>query len=305
MKQIRQKLSILLAVQLVLASALWAWAHQSNNSQAGQKPLLSFDSSKVDKVMVKRQDLKLEMVKTKDGWRMPGFHNLPVDNAKLDQLLKDLSNMKSTELVATTAASHDRLQVTDDKPMAEVQLFSGEKPTALLRVGKSPTFGKQYVRAGDSPEVHTVKWNAYVLQATGTSWFDRQYLASGSVKELDLPHFSLTADKGVWKSGDHNLNQTKVKSLVDAVEHLEVFDLAKSDLKPDFNLTAVKADGSKVEYRFAQKGDEYFVQRAGDDVWFKLAKEKAEKLCRTSLADLVQAQPAAAKPQPTKAASKP
>lgn len=305
MKQIRQKLSILLAVQLVLASALWAWAHQWHSDQGSQKPLLSFDSAKVDKVMVKRQDLKLEMVKTKDGWILPGFHNLPVDKSKLDQMLKDLSQMKSTELVATTEASLDRLQVTDDKPMAEVQLFSGDKPVAVLRVGKSPTFGKQYVRVGDSSEVHTVKWDAYVLQATGTSWFDRKYLASGTIKELDLPHFSLTADKGVWKSGEHNLNQTKVKSLVDAIENLEVFDLAKTELKPDCNLTAVRSDGSKVEYHLAEKGEEYFVQRAGDDVWFKLAKEKAEKLCHTSLADLVQAKPESAKPQPAKAASKP
>ena len=201
-----------------------------------------------------------------------------MDKTKLDQLLSDLKELKSAELVATTETSHQRLEVADDKPVAEVSLYAGENELAHLLVGKSPSFGKQYVRLGKDSEVHAVRWSGFALQGRGAAWFDRGLLGSGKLKEVTFPDFTLALENGTWKSGETELSQAKVRELTSLLENLQVFDVSDADIESDFSLQGLTNSGEKLTYHFSQEGDEHYVLREDLGVRFKLPKATAQKL---------------------------
>lgn len=287
MQNLRKKLSILLICQLVLAAGLWALAHQRRAGTGQNEPLLSFDTSQIDRVVVERGDDQIELVKSGKDWTIPEFHELPADTGKLVKLLTELSELKSAELVATSASSQERLGVSQDKSTAQVHLYAGDSEVAHLRVGQSPSFGKQYVRVGDEKEVHSVRWSPGAVQATGVAWFDKAVSSAGKIKELQLPDFTLKLENGTWSSGQEKLDQAKVKDLVSLLEDLKVFDVAEEDMAPDFQLRAVSEDGKELVYRFSSKGDEHYVRRDDGKLGFKLSKATAEKLREAKLETLL------------------
>ena len=287
MKQLRKKLSILLVCQLVLAAGLWGMAHHRQATQGRAEPLLTFEKSKVDRLTVKRGEDQTELVKSEGNWTLPGFHNLPVEKAKLDELLTDLGELKATELVATTESSHQRLEVAPDKAVAEVHLYAGDEELAHLWVGKSPSFGKQYVRLDGKNDVFAVRWSGSALQARGSAWFDRGLLASGKLKEIKFPDMILTLENGIWKSDQLKLDQKRVKELVSLLENLQVFDVSDEDIEPDFTLSATTENGEQRTYHFSQKGGEHTVLREDHGVRFKLPQSIAEKLRGVDVQTLV------------------
>lgn len=293
MRNLKTKLIVLLVCQLVLAAGLWGLAHQRKSAHSATKQLLSFDRDKVDKIIVGRGKDKVELVKSSDDWKMPEFHDLIADKKKVESLLKDLGELESSEPVTRTASSHQRFELSNDNPTASVELKSGENRVALVRIGKSPAFGKQHVRLNDSNDVYQVRWGAHEVQGQGKSWFDRSLLSVGAVKEIKLPEFALQKNGELWTSDDTDLNQQKVKELVAQLENLQVFDVEESDVEPDFQVELVKQDDTPVSLFFAHRGDDHFVRAKDEGLLFKLPKATAEKLRQAKLEELVEEKPEA------------
>lgn len=287
MRNLRHKLLALLVLQLVMATGLWVASHRSKASSTEPLKLLAFDQAKVDRVELERGQSKLALVKSSDGWTLPDYHGLKADQEKVSRLLTDLIELRSVERVAQTAAAHERMEVSKEKPSAKVRLLSGDGLVAEVFIGKSPAFGKQYVRSGDQEDVHAVRWSATDVQPNGSAWFDRKLLASGPLQELKFKNFALTLENGAWKSGSEALDQAKAKELVDKVERLEVYDAKELPLSGTLLLEAVE-QGSKqrVKYLLATQGGDRFVKRETDKLWFKISPDRIAPLENPTLDSL-------------------
>jgi hypothetical protein len=117
------------------------------------KKILAFDREKVDRLEIAHDDVKLELVKSGQDWRLTAPVQAPADFSAVETIVTRLQSAQMKSIAADPAG--DMKQYGLDKPAATATVGLGSS-RATLAFGKAAESGDVYARDLTRPVVVTV-----------------------------------------------------------------------------------------------------------------------------------------------------
>ncbi len=294
MNTLRNGLFGLLAVQCILALGLFIHSN-AGSSDSVNKPLLAFEPSKLDKIVIGDTERDVVISKQEDSWRLPEFHDLPVDADKISRALDKLTGLTSGWPIATTKGSHERFEVSEKNHQRHIQLYANGEVVAELFLGSSPGFRKVHARHPANSEVYSVPANTYDFPVQSDNWLDKQLLAVEDTDVIKGEDFELVRNDENWTltgapiANGYELDSAKVEALGSTLKNLNVTGVANSS--PDFGADHAVAleikSGRTKRYQFVAEEDTYYVKSDQHDQVFTLSKQDFDKIAQLSRNTLV------------------
>ena len=281
MKKYHSWLAGLLAVQVVLAGSLF-WYKEQAIPDATNEPLLSFEPAAIDKLVIADADSSVILQKSGGEWQLPTLHNLPVSDQKVPELLNKLKEAKVRWPVATTASSHERFEVDEEKFQRRVEVFAGDKKMGEVLLGTSPGFRKVHVRRPDDNEIYAVNLNTFDMPVADTEWLDKTLLGAKDLKNIKGPDYELQKTEDQWNLAGNateaidtenvKVDAQKAQELANALSNLRIVDVAEQQPKGEPVVISVSTDTGELQYEFLKSEGDYFVKRNDQSQVFTLSQ---------------------------------
>ncbi|MEZ5528613.1 MAG: DUF4340 domain-containing protein [Porticoccaceae bacterium] len=298
MSKMKTWLSALLLMQLALAVGLY-WNTQNELQKNLPKPLVDIDWQTLSRVVISDANNHVTLDKGDNGWRMSERGNVPTIKGNAEILLEKLKSLQTSWPVASTSASHERFEVTEDKAERQVAFYQGDKLLGKLIVGSSPGLRKLHVRMADENNVYAVPLELTDMITSEQSWLDRGLLFNQSVQAIQGNDYSLRKTGDQWQlaagtddtQATAELDPIKVADMVYALQHLEVRKLITD--APDLagsgyaQLSVTLAGSDKpLTYQFYQTKETCYVTRSDYEAMFTIGWGDYEKIAEVNLEKL-------------------
>jgi hypothetical protein len=306
MKKLKFWLTGLLLLQVLLAVAL-VWNNQREAIKNQPKPLLSINWQSVDKLTIEDKSGGITLVRNDQSWSLSN-QQLPISTEDINEFLHHLKALKTGWPVATLSSSHKRFEVSDDKFVRRIHLYSKDKLIGKLFFGSSIGLRQSNVRREGDDSIYNAELDTLDISANPESWFDKSLLAASDISAIKGPDYNLKRNGATWgfnrsgpsiflgNSNQGRLNQNKVDELTEALSNLVILKI--SSLQPDLNTD--KTEKVKIEitddkgswiYQFIKADDSYYVSRDDRKELFTLDKTVYEKIAALKQSDLVFTKP--------------
>lgn len=295
MTKIHYGLGGLLVLQLLIAVGLLWWG---GDERARQEPLLSFDPAKIDGIKIGNGTDTVFLVRQDGHWLIPELDRLPAPDAKVEGILNKLENFKPAWPVATTAASHQRFEVGDDKFQRKVQFLQGETVAAEWYLGTSPGFRKSHIRKAGDDGVYTIVMSGFDLPAQKGDWLDKGLLGATGITGIKGPDYVLEKADGAWRFAKNDAeqkqealetDQDKAQQLASALTGLQVLGVAEKVPDNTVETLEVTTPEGSWTYRFMKVDDKYFVGRNDRQTVFALSQFDYDRITQVDKAKLTKA----------------
>ncbi|MGH7956390.1 MAG: DUF4340 domain-containing protein, partial [Opitutaceae bacterium] len=192
------KLKTLVVTVLVLA-ALSLGVYIARRPEAPKSSDPRLNQPLVDRALIeKTQKLRLsdagktvELVRQQDGtWRVPSYHDLPIDFNKLSGFVGNLTDAKLQRLVTSSPDLVARLEFKDTK----IELLdAADKVLVSLVLGKNAEVGGgRYVRFGDEPKAYLTNLSAW-LDTEAKNWANAELI---NIKPEDVAKVEIPSAEG-------------------------------------------------------------------------------------------------------------
>lgn len=306
----------LFGVQVVLAVVLFNV--QNTQTIAQNEPLLAFDRAALDKIEIIAPDGKINLQKKDGRWQLG--EGLPVLETRMEELLNELSGLRTGWAVATSSDAAKRFEVTDEKFRRKIHVHQGGKEVGSLILGTSPSFRHAHVRKPNASEIYSVKMDEFSLPVENDSWMDNQLLQpKGDITALQFGDQRVEKISGQWPAKPEVVaaaeasvdseeasvaNDAEAKSqtgfdssaFAKALSELAVLGLATNQAELDAPTTSdannqgdsqllkiewkVTTSEGELDYQLLSKNDEYYIRRGDIDHTFKLSKSQYNALAK-------------------------
>ncbi|UHD16171.1 DUF4340 domain-containing protein [Thiocapsa bogorovii] len=292
----------LLVLQILLALGLNLGGGRALAPSAVDVPLLGMTPDQVQSLRIENGDgtESVTLVRRDGTWVDADLDELPVQSAKVEQLLKELAALKRPLPIATSEAARERFKVADDAFERRLTLDGKTGPIAGLLIGDSPGFRRVFSRLPGEPAVYELRLALSDVSARRDDWIEVGLLRleGEQINRIATRDWILSKDEtGVWglAGDDRPLNEETVSALVLRLANLGyrgvlgvVDDPAYNQQDPLFELEIGLADGSKRHYRVSQaKDSQDYVLKDADRPWFfKLSEFDLGELLDMEVADL-------------------
>ena len=273
----------LLVIQVALASILYLNSRSAGESETLE--LFTFSLSDVSKVVITDSEKSVTLTRNKDGWVIPSLNNSEAVAGDIEEALTSAQKLEGGWPVASTASSHPRFDVAEEKFKRKVELYDGDKEITTFYVGSSPGFRKVHMRLSDDDDIYVVNLSQTKFQADGNYWMDKRILQVKPQKVVGAD-YQLYPEGESWKISSlidveseegAVINQEAVDALVKGIEEitvLSVSDGAPSDTATSFTLNV----NDNFTYTFyADENNKYFLQRNDVDIMYDFAKYQYDK----------------------------
>jgi Domain of unknown function (DUF4340) len=309
MKKLKFWLTSLLLLQLLLAAVL-LWSNQQEAIKNQPKPLLSIDWQSIDMITIEDKVGGITLLKSTQSWILSN-EQLPINIDDINDLLGNLKTLKTGWPVTTLSSSHNRFEVSDDRFVRRVNLYSNGTVIGKLLFGSSTGLRQSYVRRGGDDSIYNASFDTLSILTNAASWFDKSLLSSSDISAVRGPDYNLKRSGATWelnRSGPSiflgntqqgRLDQDKVDVLTEALSNLVI--TKTSSFKPE--LSNDKMEKVKIEvtddkgswtYHFIAAGNYFYVSRSDRDGMFTLNQAVYEQIAGVSQSDLIFAKPAPA-----------
>lgn len=304
MTKLKQWLSGLLAVQVALTFVLYFNANSEAEFDAQQR-LINISSANINKLVIADQEGSSVIQKQGDQWMLPEYQELPVKTAKVEGILEKLEGVKSGWPIASSSASHNRFEVSNDNFQRKVQLYSGEKKIAEVLMGSSPGYRSIHTRLADDNNIFSVKLASYDFAAKNVDWLDKALLQVSNIKHVKGADFEVDKQDDNWQmlskpmvvdDKTTELDTAKMEELASFFENLRIqepqlealpTDIDKPQNKPVEITLTQDGTGTTWTYRFIADNDNYFVKRNDREIMFKISQNDYKKITQVNLDYLV------------------
>ena len=268
----------LLAVQAVIVAALLAVGSTGRGEAAGG--LLPFEPAQAVSLSIATDEEEVALSRGDDGWNLDG--GLPADDGKVGEVLEKLAKASAAWPVATSAATAERFEVTEDSFQRRLTVVSQDGETATLFLGSSPGYRRVHARAAGADEVFSIDFSNYEAPADPGQWLDRTLLRpDGEVAAVSRDEgWRLTGgDAGDWLVDGAPADQEAADKLIGRFEDLNVLGIAGNEGEPAGSF-AVRDDGGehRLDFYFVEEEDDYSVTSSRVEGRFEVATYVAEQM---------------------------
>jgi len=297
----------LFVAQVALAAVLFTTGRQA--AVAVNEPLLTFDSAAVDKLELVGEGETLLLQKNGNQWQLE--EDLPVANARMTDLLKQIADLRTGWPVANTKDAHKRFQVTDESFVRKVRLFQGDKELAMMYLGNAPSFRSVHLRAAGSDEIYALKFDDMMLPMSRDAWLDPDLLRpKGDILAVQAGGHKVSKTDGQWPStsaaaepaaeGEQPASAAAGgfdgAAFAKTMAEITVFGVAEKQAEFDAPIiadpsaqddksllklawTVTTSEGS-YEYQLLGKQEQYYIRRNDNDHTFRISKAQYDALVK-------------------------
>lgn len=303
MTRLQQILSAILVVQIILAAVVF-WPRTAAGGEAGSL-FEAIDPEEVVRVVLEGGDgTRLEFARQDLDWVLASGGDYPVDGVKVRQIVTSINNIQTDRLVASTGASHQRLQVAGNNFAQRIEIETSDGETRTLYVGSSPNFRATHVRRANQDETYlTGELTSQDTPTVVSNWIDTAYLTIPREEALSLVlendngtiEFTKAAD-GSWSmaglAADEEFNESAFSSMLGQVLSLRMTEPLGTAEQPAYGLDAPQAvvtvrtedeEGQRQTYTLrvgAQDAEDntYFVKASNSDYYVKVSGFSVERM---------------------------
>lgn len=284
MNRLTSLLVAALALQLLLAVALF-WPRENPGEIDARAALLELAAGEVDRLIISTAADSLLLHRGDEGWILPDYHKLPVQESRVNRVLLDLPALSRGWPIAGSANAAARFQVADEEFQRRVSFYAGEQNRGELFVGTSPGFRKVHVRPAGDEKVYAVEFNSFELPVNADEWLDKTLLQVRDLTRIEGLDYRLELDGDRWL-GDagQEANTESVDALLSGLGSLRIngaADIATASILAQLDAPptlSVSAAGGNYQFRLYEMEDSYFIQREDIPVYFSLSAYDYDRL---------------------------
>lgn len=247
MDKILRILGIVAAAQLVLVLVIQLGGSSTLAVQKSDQPLLNFNTSDVDTLVIKNAEQQKIQLRKKEGqWQTTdGFR---ADQNKVTQLIEKLSGLKTALPVATSDTALKRFKVDNSKFERHIVLQKGDQTLAALYLGNGAGARQSYARKDKDTAVYAFNLASYDFPTEPDAWQDKTVLQVNKqeVTAVTLAGFTLERDNLAGK--EDTLISWKAEQL--AVGKMVNQKAVNEALLPLFSLRFEKVLGKQVKPKY-------------------------------------------------------
>lgn len=296
MHSIKTWLSVLLLAQLAIASTLLG-ASRYFTMEPGQQSLMALKKDKVHKVTISEGDDNVTLTKQGDKWYLDPETGLPANKAKINTLLNSLADLTPRWPVATSAASHQRFEVAQEKHQKRIQLYSDDEKLAELYLGTSPEFRKIHIRKSGDDAVYSVTLNNWQMSSNENGWLDKELLALRNVQRIYGEDYQLSKKGEEWQSlpiaplkkpADYQLDTEQAVQLAESFANMRILKKANAPevISKKTSISVREEENHQYTYEFLSSEDKLLVKRNDIEQWFEVNRPSFEPLLAANYASL-------------------
>ncbi len=196
MNKLNRTLLIVLGIQVLLAVAAWALLHRPPVEVKKTKFLsvAQADITAVDITAIQGEDEQepIRLTRKDKGWSLATADDFPVKQEPVDKLLALMDGIKVDAPIATTAASHVKLNVAKDAFDRKITVTAGSKKTTFFvgRGGRSTAC----VRMDGSNDVYEAPGlSVWDINSRSNAYIETKYV---DAEEGMLSEVTVTNPKG-------------------------------------------------------------------------------------------------------------
>ena len=292
MKRPGNILTLVLALQLLLVVGFFQPRGNEGDNAANQA-LLAIDSDSISRLDISGSANSIALALDDGEWVMPQYHGLPVDNSRLERVLRELPALLRGWPIAQSSPAAQRFEVAADNFQRQIEYFAGETRQGAILLGTSPGFRKVHVRNADSDAIYAVAFNSFDAPAQAAGWMDKTLLQVSDLRFIDGLDYQLSLEGENWvgEAGAAPA-QTEVDTLLNALNSLRVTAVADiataailEEMRAPPTLT-VTAGEETYEYRLFEIEDARYIRRADIPVFFSLSSLDYDRLNKVNAAGL-------------------
>ncbi len=258
----------------------------SRTSSAGE-PLVSFDSSAVDKLEITANNSTVVLQREGGKWMLTSPLRYPADEAAVTKAVGQGRDMNVTAVVSTNPAKQSTFSVDSTGPL--IKWFSNERLLAAVRIGKPTTsWTETYARIDDSDEVCSVTGSLGIVYIKQPSdWRDKTIFKvdQETVNEVKFQYgdtlFTLTKkDSITWTVGKETAASGTVTSFLTSLSNFpadEFIDSPETGLQKPSATLEVK--GTQLQF-FKQPDGKYLVRTSASPQVFSVYDWRANPLLK-------------------------
>ncbi len=269
---------LLAAQALVVAAMLLSSGMQSDQAAAG---LLPFEAAAVTGLGIAAEDGEVLLTRGDDGWQLGD--GLPADDGKVGEVLDKLTEASAAWPVATSAATAERFEVTEDNYQRRLSIDSQDDGSVTLYLGSSPGYRRVHARVEGDDEVYSIDFSNYQAPTDAGQWLDKQLLRPrGDVERVGyLNAWALErgAEAGDWLVDGEPADQEAADRLVGRFKDLSVLGIAEGEGEPRGSFDVHDETGEyRLDVFFNEEEDDYSVTSSRLTGRFEIASYIAEQM---------------------------
>ena len=296
-KRHHQILAAILVVQIALSVFVF-WP--TSSAIAEQEPL--FPDVQADDITAltieNAEGSSTRLVQETGEWVLPEADDYPANGNKVTSFLEKLLGLQTGQVVASSAASHKRLQVSPDDFVGRVAFETSDGTEYVLYLGSSPRYGAMHFRLKGQDEAYlTNDLTTYDANADVASWIDTTYV---SVPQQDIVKLTLEnangeflfekGDEGTWTmdglAADEMLDETKVTGVLRQVAALRMTEPLGREKLSDYGLDEPSAiatietmtDTVTINVGATAEGGGYVVSASTSPYYVRVAEANVKAL---------------------------
>ena len=266
------------AVQLVLIGAL-ALIGEGDQTESSFLDLAMEDISAMS--IEDAEDGRIELISEEGGWRFPD--GVPADAGKVEQLLEKLTVVGTLWPVASSAASQDRFEVTEDNHQRRIGLEANTEDSVEIYLGTSPGYRRVHARESGSDDVYSIDFAHHEAPADADEWLKKNLLKTQGLTGVSLQDgWKLSQQDDGWLLDGGEADAAEARAMIDRVADLRVlgfFSGNEAALGESRELLIEHEGGdTRLVFRHDAEEDEYAVTSDRIGGGFIVASYVAEQI---------------------------
>lgn len=285
-------LGVVFVILLVIALII-IFSDPGGNERSFRTELVNIDTSAVSQIIIYPKKLNGDDVRIfseNDDWKveLEDGKTAPVHQTKIDEILRQLTEIKPERLAARGEASWSEFEV--DSGATRVEVYEGSNKTLDLVIGKftfqQPRTMKSYVRLAEDTDVYEVNAFLGMTFNQDANGFREQTVIQDSHSDWKNIVYSYPADSSYqlinvddkWQlSGGGVLDSAKTATMLRQISNTrgsEFVDIEEETLPlPGYKLTIVKEDDSQIEVYGYEADDKVIINSSQNpDAYFDGSK---------------------------------
>lgn len=281
-------LLILLAVQLVLIFWLSTGTGALSVNTKKSK-LLDYSLSDSNGIEIVDTEGVIKLAMVEGAWVLPEQDNFPADQEKAEQLLAELSSLKTGLPVGNTLNAAKKFAVSSDQFERKLVVQSADKVSEIY-FGKVPTFKQIYTRVEGEDESYVVNFASHKLPVDINAWFSKDLLQFNreSLVRIKLKDIELAKSDDEWELSGVNegarLRDEQVESLISVITGIAYTEIPAKNGPNGFAKAkaalelAVGFTNETKTYVFKKVKDSHYLKISSLPYYFKIDQSQLSKL---------------------------
>lgn len=284
---------------IFLLTATFPWWNKyfkSDNklNTAGGFNFSLFSEQTVDRFTIRKGKEDTVFIRHNNQWKV---NNFDVSRQAVNDFFNNLSGLGAMELVSRNLNNHRNFEVTEEEGFA-LTFYTGDSGKTFIIGKQGPVFNSFYVRDKDENDVYIIYGQLRnILSRPVSYWRDKVIVKveEGLIDKIELiskaePFTIIKNQSGKWQMEGSGrtavLEETIASRFFAALNPLEAADFLTENESMTF-----KKEGEKIVFRLSgkenekiaeinllKKGDEWWGQVDGMDIFYKLSAYKLSDL---------------------------